>query len=316
MTDSSRDIQAIKNDIENTRVENSEEGNDQLREVLYRAAKLYMGDSSLTTTQAVELFAAASEKALKTLSKDAYTAMIGDILWIFGVDAAKAPERLARIGGLIKALVEKGIASEKVMKQTTEGSILEHAGLITSKRALDEITIRINTLDNFDQKYSFTFKDDPEGYSRLLTYLSFLRRSPDAAGECANVILSLIGKYDLCPQKVMYRIFESYDVLRGSRGSDLLYRNALFKIASELIPDKKPIMVSTITKALCHYAEPESKAYPQALIDYTGKLIADGTIELDDVWPCLLPSDDDAQKAYERFLKTVSTVHCTTFNTL
>lgn len=299
-------IQDFKNEISNVEIEANENGNDQLREILYRMTKLYVNDKNLSIPQAVELFVVASEKATSVISKDLYTSIIGDTFWLFGVDSAKSPEKLARIGLLMKALVEKEILSDKILKQTTEGGILEHAGLIPSKKTLDEIIIRINTIDNFDQKYSFTFKDDPEGYARLLAYLSSLEHSQSTANDCTDIVLSLIGKYDLCPQKVLYRIFESYDACSASHKTSSSYRNAIFKIVAGLIPNKKAIIVETITSALYYYTSLGKQYCPTLLVEYPAKLIADDIIGLDDIWPYLLPSDDDAQIAFEKLLKTVS----------
>lgn len=306
MADNNSDpIQSFRDEISKVVVEQNESGNDQLREVLYRMIKFYMTNKDISVSQAVELFAAALEKATSAISKDAYTAIIGDTFWFFGIDSAKSPEKLARIGTLLKALVEKGVASGKVLKQTTEGSILEHAGLIPSKKALDDITVRINTIDNFDQKYSFSFKDDPEGYARLLAYLSFLERSQSVTSDCTSIVFSLIGKYDLCPQKVLYRMFESYDACSAARKPSPAYRNAIFKIATDLIPNKRPIVVETVTDALRYYVALGNSYCPHILIDYMAKLITDGSIVLDDVWPHLTPSENEIQRSFEKLLKTV-----------
>lgn len=298
-------IQNFKDEISKIVVENNESENDQLREVLYRIAKFYLNDKSISVSQGVELFAAASEKAISTISKDSYTVIIGDTFWLLGLDSAKNTEKLARIGALMKALVEKGIASLKVLKQTTEGSILEYAGFIPSKKAFEVLTIRINTIENFDQACSFTFKDDPEGYSRILTYLSFLERSQSASSNCTEIILSLIGKYDLCPQTVLYRMFESFDACLASHKPSLSYKNAILKIVTDIIPNKKHIIVETVVNAIRYYASLKKPYCPYLLIDYTAKLIADNYITLDDVWPHLLPFDDDIQRSFEKFLKTV-----------
>lgn len=160
-------------------------------------------------------------------------------------------------------------------------------GLITDQRVWTTIYNRLRTRLYFKQKKFNLFREENEGFARVLTEL--FRLSATNLTEVHTTIIELIGKYNLDPNRILDLALEIFEFYNSRNQHELFvdflklfYNKNIIKITELII-----LKLSFYT----NYMLPEQIVIPQSFYRLIAILIHRDVIELNDIYPCFTPSD-------------------------
>eukprot|EP01103_Thecamoeba_quadrilineata_P015330 TRINITY_DN480_c0_g2_i3.p1 TRINITY_DN480_c0_g2~~TRINITY_DN480_c0_g2_i3.p1 ORF type:complete len:1658 (-),score=455.84 TRINITY_DN480_c0_g2_i3:20-4993(-) len=221
--------------------------------------------------------------------------MIVDILWCIGLETEKdMKEERTRLIDLIKEL--RSVIPAELLKERLEGELLQASGIIQNSVNFQKKLVRLNTKDFYTQTKFNLFREESEGYSKLIVELNRLsgfghdKVSEAIKSESIQNIQSIIGYFDLDPHRIIDVILEVFE------------NNTNCSIFLQLLDSfQKSSLICVLGFKYQYYQSDEvPEATPKSLQLLTASLIKNKKIELSDVYPHLKPSDEDAKVWYEK----------------
>ena len=108
---------------------------------------------------------------------------LADVCWYMGLELgesadAEAPKKQLVV--LIQDLMREKVVPGELLKARLEPDMLQDVGLIKDKTEFSKKQVRMNTQQLYTQQKYNLFREQSEGYSKLITELSEL---PSAAGS-------------------------------------------------------------------------------------------------------------------------------------
>ena len=197
------------------------------------------------------------------------------------------------------------------MKKTLELNLLVDSGLWTDKPGLEKRLVKINTsLVYRQQKYNL-LREESEGYSKLLTVLVSLPSPPmDPTSHITN-IFSLIGYFDLDPNRVLDMVLEVMEhqlwnasfltLLKKFRRSSIVHILGFKFVHYHDLGKKDEIEDSKVAKDLSDSGQQEASPLPatptpKSLYLLAATLLTASMLELENLLPYLAPNVDDTAK--------------------
>lgn len=233
---------------------------------------------------------------------------LADVLWFMGMEldadngGDSKPDARKQYIALVTALVKKKLLGEELLISRLENDVLQEVGLIKDAAEFHKKQVRMNTKALYTQQKYNLFREETEGYSKLIAELSELptthehtsTRGCKSAAEVIQNLQSLIGYFDLDPNRVLDLVLEALEAVPARVNNKALV--SLFN------PSFIPHMVGF---KFSLYAAPGAPVPPDSLYTMCGLLLSQGSISLSQVLPHLSPStramqDMDAKRVSER----------------
>ena len=216
MTCSSRFLQRLLDVCPEANVENSEERKSLLLN-LFEAA----GRGDLETSALLDCL---KELGCKR-NEEKESLVIGDVLWMtwllrgarqpaLSEEGVEREQVSACFASITRGLIEEGYLTRRILMEISEGDFMEVTGLISSyKDGWRKREIRANTRNVYAQKKYNLLREESEGYSKVITLLNQSgagRMSPETVADALAELESLVGYFDLDPNRVASLVLDSF----------------------------------------------------------------------------------------------------------
>ncbi|XP_022776562.1 THO complex subunit 2 isoform X3 [Durio zibethinus] len=228
------------------------------------------------------------------VSEDELGSCFADIVTQMAQDLTMAGEYRNRLIKLAKWLVESSLVSLRLFQERSEEEFLWEAEMIKIKAPdLKVKEVRVNTRLLYQQTKFNLLREESEGYAKLVTILcrGYEGSTQNASTARIGIIKSLIGHFDLDPNRVFDIVLECYELQPDN--------NAFL----QLIPIFPKSHASQILgfKFQYHQHMEVNTPTPFGLYKLTALLVREEFIDLDSIYAHLLPKDDEAFEHYNGF---------------
>ncbi|KMZ61990.1 hypothetical protein ZOSMA_49G00580 [Zostera marina] len=229
-------------------------------------------------------------------SNEGLDSVLADILAHLAQDPSIPGDFRTRLVKLAKWSVDSSLVPQRLLQERCEEDFLWDSDLIKMKaQDLRIKEIRVNTRLLYQQTKFNLLREESEGYAKLVTLLSQsgLDLISDGVSESTiSVIKSLIGHFDLDPNRVFDIVLECFE----------LHPNC--SIFYNLIPIFPKSNASQILGFKFQYYQrmEVNNPVPLGLYQLAALLVKAGLIDLDSVCVHLLPKDNEAFDHYNTFL--------------
>ena len=243
----------------------------------------------------------AKEELLPADALPALQSNLADVLWFMGLeletasaatdggdaDGAAADARKQYVG-LIGALVSRKLLGAELLLSRLENDVLQEVGLIKDASELHKKQVKMNTRALYTQQKYNLFREETEGYSKLIAELSELpaaaaehtsTRGCKSAHEVIQNLRSLIGYFDLDPNRVLDLVLEALEAVPSRVANSALV--TLFN------PGFIPHMVGF---KFALYASRGAPPPPESLYNMCALLLSHGSVRLEQLLPHLSPT--------------------------
>ncbi|KDO60822.1 hypothetical protein CISIN_1g000195mg [Citrus sinensis] len=217
-----------------------------------------------------------------------------DIVTQMAQDLTMPGEHRVRLIKLAKWLVESALVPLRLFQERCEEEFLWEAEMIKIKaQDLKGKEVRVNTRLLYQQTKFNLLREESEGYAKLVTLLchTYENATESASAATIGIIKSLIGHFDLDPNRVFDIVLECYELQPNN------------KVFLELIPIFPKSHASHILGFKFQYYQrmEVNSPVPFSLYKLTALLVKEEFIDLDSIYTHLLPKDDEAFEHYNAF---------------
>ncbi|GAB0096451.1 THO complex subunit 2 [Sergentomyia squamirostris] len=195
--------------------------------------------------------------------------------------------------------------SEKLLKERLEIDTLQEVGTVKNRNFYTKF-IKVKTKLYYKQRRFNLFREESEGYAKLITELNKEMSDTVTVQSMLEIIKSLIGCFNSDPNRVLDIILESFETRPDQ---DKLF----IPLLQAYMPDGQ-IICEVLGYKYSHYADLTT---PASLYKVTAILLQNSVISLDEIYSWLSPSDKTIisdwetemtnAKEYVRKLNIVST---------
>jgi THO complex subunit 2 len=184
------------------------------------------------------------------------------------------------------------LLGDALLKERLDMDTLEMVGLVASKANFNQRYVKTKTKLFYKQQKFNLFREESEGYSKLVSELGHERRPVEAVPAILDNIRSLIGRFNLDPNRVLDVLMEACScyhddaefflaLLRGYPCEQATFVNILgFKFQS------------------CQSSETSENLFRLAAV-----LLHEGLVSLTDLYPHLSVGDSTLREFYESSLE-------------
>nr|CDS33837.1 tho complex subunit 2 [Hymenolepis microstoma] len=217
---------------------------------------------------------------LKIFNVEEFSSRLADVLWMLDVTIsditdAQAKERFLKVLSICNNSIDSSLLMERLSDET-----LEQISLISSHSQTRTRYVRIKTRLFYKQQKFNLLREESEGYAKLMIDLS---NTPVGSAEgCLTHVRSLIGYFDLDPNRVLDIIFDVFEIRREAVG--------LFIDLLRLYNPDKIDSTNILGHKFQFYQERESIT-PESLHRLAALLISYNLVDVDILLAHLLPSD-------------------------
>lgn len=200
--------------------------------------------------------------------------------------------------GLIQELLREKVVSEALLKTRLDAEMLQDAGLIKDHVDFHRKQVRLNTSSLYTQRKYNLFREESEGYSKLITELNELpgataaevtsTRGCTKASEVVANIQSLIGYFDLDPNRVLDLVLEALEAVP----SRVQHRALISVFNPSYIPHTLGF------KFQQYHARTEPP--PESLYKLTGLLLTNRIVALEQLLPHIGPTVAEMHKEHSQ----------------
>jgi len=197
-------------------------------------------------------------------------------------------EERDRLVGIVKE--SEKYLSESVLKERMDIDTLGEAGVVKNSKKFFTSVIKTKTKLFYKQQKYNLFREETEGYAKLITELN----QPDMAKrtspkEVLRVIKSIIGYFNLDPNRVLDIILESFEC-------QLEQHEFFVALLRDYTPDQHTLneLLGFKYKFYMEHNEKslDDVAVPSSLYRQTALMIQHGILDLDSIYGLLGPEDE------------------------
>ncbi|GJM92078.1 hypothetical protein PR202_ga08506 [Eleusine coracana subsp. coracana] len=205
-------------------------------------------------------------------------------------------EYRSRLIKMTKSFVESSIIAPRLLQERCEEDFLWEAEQSKSKgQDLKLKEVRVNTRLLYQQTKFNLLREESEGYAKLVTLLCQVGSDlacQNASSVTISIIKSLIGHFDLDPNRVFDIVLECFELYPD---------NNIFYQLIPLFPKSHAAQILGFKFQFYQRLDVNSPV-PPGLYRTTALLIKSGFIDLDNVYSHLLPNDDEAFEHFDSFI--------------
>lgn len=214
---------------------------------------------------------------------------VGDLLWLLGVETDTKPEARARLLEVARPLLQ--CIPSKVLQERLEPNLLEELKLIKTASLYRTKYVRLNTRSYFTQTKYNLFQEETEGYAKLVETLN----STSKVRDLSVAVRSLIGQFDLDPNRVFDLILEAFECK--------IHEHARFMPLFSLFrPDALRNLLGFKFQHYCSAKKPT----PRSLFNLVAFLISKQALSLSEIYPHLYPEDTAAKAARSEYMEAIA----------
>lgn len=193
-------------------------------------------------------------------------------------------EERATFGSILKS--SEKIFSEKLLKERLEIDTLQEFGIVN--KTFYTKFIKVKTKLYYKQRRFNLFREENEGYAKLLTELNKDFSEEGGIADSLQTVKSLIGCFNVDPNRVLDVILESFEARPE--------RHELFiPLLQSYMPDS-----NIISEVLGYkYRNFQDEPAPASLYRVTAILLQYDIIKLDDIYSWLTPVDEKMASEWE-----------------
>ncbi|KAF3669942.1 THO complex subunit 2 [Capsicum annuum] len=227
-------------------------------------------------------------------SQEELGSSLADIVTQLAQDLSLPGESRQRVNKLAKWLVESALVPLRFFQERCEEEFLWESDMIKIKAAdLKSKEVRVNTRLLYQQTKFNLLREESEGYAKLVTLLCQIREgsTQNASAATVGIIKSLIGHFDLDPNRVFDIVLECFECQPG------------YSIFLDLIPIFPKSHASHILGFKFQYYQrlEVNDPVPSELYQLTALLVKRDFIDVDSIYAHLLPKEEDALDHYNAF---------------
>ncbi|KAM3175897.1 hypothetical protein ACTXT7_007579 [Hymenolepis weldensis] len=217
---------------------------------------------------------------LKIFNVEEFSSKLADVLWMLDVAMsditdAQAKDRFLKVLSACNNSIDSSFLMERLSDET-----LEQISLISSHSRTRTRYVRIKTRLFYKQQKFNLIREESEGYAKLMVDLS---NTPLGSAEgCLTHVRSLIGYFDLDPNRVLDIIFDVFETRRDAV--------SLFIDLLRLYNPDKVDSTNILGHKFQFYQERDSST-PESLHRLAALLISHNLVDVDILLAHLLPSD-------------------------
>ncbi|PHU03207.1 THO complex subunit 2 [Capsicum chinense] len=227
-------------------------------------------------------------------SQEELGSSLADIVTQLAQDLSLPGESRQRVNKLAKWLVESALVPLRFFQERCEEEFLWESDMIKIKAAdLKSKEVRVNTRLLYQQTKFNLLREESEGYAKLVTLLCQIPEgsTQNASAATVGIIKSLIGHFDLDPNRVFDIVLECFE------------RQAGYSIFLDLIPIFPKSHASQILGFKFQYYQrlEVNDPVPSELYQLTALLVKRDFIDVESIYAHLLPKEEDALDHYNAF---------------
>ncbi|XP_023179884.2 THO complex subunit 2 [Drosophila hydei] len=171
------------------------------------------------------------------------------------------------------------VLPESLLKERLEIDTLQEVGIVKNKSFYTKF-IKVKTKLYYKQRRFNLFREESEGFAKLITEMNQDFEEHTTPDTIMDIIKSLIGCFNLDPNRVLDIIIESFET-----------RPDRWKLFIPLLRSYMPtgaIICEVLGYKFCHF---KATRTPRSLYHVCALLLKHGVIELNDVYVWLTPND-------------------------
>ncbi|KAJ4960752.1 hypothetical protein NE237_020662 [Protea cynaroides] len=218
-----------------------------------------------------------------------------DIVTQMAQDNTMSVEHRGRLIKMAKWLVESALVPLRLFQERCEEEFLSEAEMIKIKaQDLKAKEVRVNTRLLYQQTKFNLLREESEGYAKLVTLLcqsGSEASSQNVSAATISIIKSLIGHFDLDPNRVFDIVMECFE---------LQPNNNVFLDLIPIFPKSHASQVLGFKFQYYQRMEVNSPV-PFGLYRLAAMLVKEGFIDLDSIYGHMLPKDVEAFENYDAF---------------
>ncbi|KAK3741029.1 hypothetical protein RRG08_005719 [Elysia crispata] len=231
---------------------------------------------------------------------------LADVLGIVDVETNCLEEPLREKFLSLVGAVRQIVVPDVLLKERLDQDSLELAGLVASQQGFNQKYVKTKTRLYYKQQKFNLLREESEGYSKLITELNSDFKGKNTWEQVLQNIKSLIGCFDLDPNRVLDIILEAFECYPEEH--------------TFYIPLLRAYIIDKLT--LCHilgfkfhFRESSDWSTATSLFKCAALLLKNDLLDLDHLYPYLLPLDSEIipfhnkeiteAKAYARKVNTL-----------
>ncbi|XP_018404812.1 PREDICTED: THO complex subunit 2 isoform X3 [Cyphomyrmex costatus] len=179
--------------------------------------------------------------------------------------------------------------TDRILKERLEIETLQDVGTLKNKNFQTKF-IKVKTKLYYKQRKFNLFREESEGYSKLIVELNQERPDSEVASTL-EIVKSLIGYFNLDPNRVLDILLETFE----NRPQD----DTLFIPLIRSYMSDQQVLCEVLGFKYCSTIN----ATPFSLQKVTALMLQHGVIKLDDILPWLVPDDKTIISDHEQVMK-------------
>ncbi|XP_011145533.1 THO complex subunit 2 isoform X2 [Harpegnathos saltator] len=179
--------------------------------------------------------------------------------------------------------------TDRILKERLEIETLQDVGTLKNKNFQTKF-IKVKTKLYYKQRKFNLFREESEGYSKLIVELNQEYQGDDVA-PTLEIVKSLIGYFNLDPNRVLDILLETFE----NRAQD----DALFIPLIRSYMSDQQVLCEVLGFKYCSTVN----ATPFSLQKVTALMLQHNVIQLDDILPWLMPDDKTIISDHEQAMK-------------
>nr|CAI5831186.1 unnamed protein product [Callosobruchus analis] len=183
--------------------------------------------------------------------------------------------------------------SDKLLKERLEIDTLQEVGVLKNNTFYSKF-IKVKTKLYYKQRKFNLFREECEGFAKLVTELNKEFNENTDPNELVGTVQSLIGCFNLDPNRVLDVILESFE----NKPKDA---RIFISLINSYMND--PTIISEVLSTKFSFLKYSGQDVPQSLYILTALLLQNRVIQLDDIYHWLTPDDKSMVKDCEKDMK-------------
>ncbi|CAO2828526.1 unnamed protein product [Amaranthus hypochondriacus] len=224
-----------------------------------------------------------------SVSEDELGSHFADIVSQMALDLTLSTDIRARLIKLARWFVESSLVPVRLFQERCEEEFLWEGEMVKIKaQELKSKEVRVNTRLLYQQTKFNLLREESEGYAKLVTLLCEGSGAPNSSSSTIGTIKSLIGHFDLDPNRVFDIVLECFEMQP---------HNNLFLDLIPIFPKSHASQILGFKFQYYQRTEVQSPV-PFGLYQLAASLVKEDLVDFDSIYAHLISKDEEA---FEKF---------------
>lgn len=222
--------------------------------------------------------------------KGELSSVLLDTIWVLDLQLESDAKRQL-MAEILRFLLGKGYVPSVIAKERLEPDLLELSGAIQSSSMFMKKLVRINTGMFYKQQKFNLFREESEGFAKLISLL-FTFPGDINPQTLFEQVIGLIGFFDLDPTRVLDVILDEFAFATNEKFPIFIELLRLCNFPSETV-------ASVFCFKLQWLAEQKDPDAFEGLTKVLALLLREKIVLFEQIYPNLLPAETDTMKVIE-----------------